>query len=47
MTNNRQNNIPIVDNWKPEQKDIIFTHAKNLIIAPLSNFFHLNDNKNY
>lgn len=46
MTNNRQNNIPIVDNWKPEQKDIIFTHAKNLIIAPLSNFFHLDDSNN-
>lgn len=41
-----QNSIPIVDNWKPQQQDIIFTHSKNLILAPLSDFFHLEDGNN-
>lgn len=40
------NNIPIVDKWEPEKKDIIFTNAKNLIIAPLDKLFQLNNTTN-
>lgn len=38
--------IPLVDEWTPDQEDIIFTNAKNLIMAPLSVFYHLDDNSN-
>ena len=40
------NNIPLVDQWKPENKDIIFTNAKNLIIAPLDKLFQLQNSTN-
>ena len=33
--------IPYVDQWKPNAEDIIFTNSKNLIIAPIANFYHL------
>lgn len=33
--------IPYVDQWKPNVEDIIFTNSKNLIIAPIANFYHL------
>lgn len=49
MQNNQQQ-IPLVDKWKPSPEDIIFTNAKNLIVAPLSQFYHLtegNDKINY
>ena len=36
--------IPIVDEWTPEIKDTLFTQAKNVIVAPLHNYFHLTDN---
>lgn len=48
MQTNQQ--IPLVDEWKPDQEDIIFTNSKNLILAPLSSFYHLsegNDKINY
>ena len=38
------NDIPLVDEWKPESKDIIFTNSKNMILAPLSTYFHLDEN---
>lgn len=45
-----QKNIPLVDEWKPNQEDVIFTNAKNIIIAPLAKYYHLedsNDRVNY
>ena len=44
------NQTPIVDQWKPSPEDILFSHAKNIIMAPLSQFYHLsegNDKINY
>lgn len=42
------NNIPIVDEWKPEKEDILFTNCKNWIIIPLSELFRLdNDQVDY
>ena len=38
-----KNNIPLVDQWKPEQNDIIFTNAKNIIMAPVSRFYHMDE----
>ena len=39
-------NIPIVDKWEPQKKDIIFTNSKNLIIAPLDKLFQLSETTN-
>ena len=38
--------IPIVDDWKPNQEDIIFTNGKNIVIAPLNIYFHLEEGNN-
>lgn len=38
--------IPIVDDWKPNQEDIIFTNGKNIVIAPLNVYFHLEEGNN-
>lgn len=35
--------LPLVDEWKPTQSDIIFTNAKNLILAPISSMYHLDE----
>lgn len=35
--------IPIVDEWVPNPEDIIFTNAKNIIIAPLDKYYHITD----
>jgi len=37
---NVTNNIPNVDEWVPEPEDIIFSNSKNIIIAPIAEFFH-------
>lgn len=37
---NINNQIPIVDDWKPQPEDIIFTNSKNIIAAPISAFYH-------
>ena len=37
-------NIPIIDEWVPNPEDIIFTNSKNLIIAPITKYFHLDEN---
>lgn len=42
--------IPIVDKWTPKPNQIIFTNAKNIIMAPLDKYFHLeegNDKVNF
>lgn len=44
--NHAQNNIPLVDQWKPEPNDIIFSNSKNIIAAPLSHYFHLDEGNN-
>ena len=38
--NNNTNVIPIIDEWVPNPEDIIFTNSKNIIIAPIAEFFH-------
>lgn len=38
--------IPRVDKWTPTPEQIIFTNSKNLIMAPLSNFYHLEEGNN-
>ena len=42
----KQNIIPIADEWSPAPQDVIFTNAKNVIIAPLADFYHLEDGSN-
>lgn len=34
---------PLVDEWKPNAEDIIFTNTKNIIFAPIANFYHLEE----
>lgn len=46
MNGKDTNNIPLVDEWAPQNKDIIFTNSKNLIIAPLDRLFQLSNNTN-
>lgn len=42
------NQIPPVDTWKPSDEQILFSNSKNIIIAPLTNFFKVNnDQLNY
>lgn len=36
------NQIPKIDKWVPDPQDIIFTNAKNVIIAPIANYLKLN-----
>ena len=50
MQTNNNELIPLVDQWKPSPQDIIFTNAKNIVMAPLASFYHLsegNDKINY
>lgn len=37
------NKIPMVDEWQPTSEEIIFTNSKNIIVAPLTQFFHVNN----
>ena len=39
----KNNNIPLVDEWTPEPDDIYFTNRKDIIVAPISNYFRLED----
>lgn len=41
MKNN--NKIPLVDEWQPDPQDIYFTNRKDIIVAPISNYYHLED----
>ena len=36
--------IPLVDQWKPTEYDIYFTNAKDIIIAPMASYYHIDDN---
>lgn len=36
--------IPLADKWKPDHEDVFFTNAKDVIVAPISNYYHLDDN---
>lgn len=38
--------IPLVDEWTPSPEQIIFTNSKNLIMAPLSSFYRLEEGNN-
>ena len=45
-----EGNIPLVDEWKPEIEDIIFSNAKGIIIAPVMQVLNLpagNETLNY
>lgn len=33
--------IPFADQWKPDKEDLIFTNIKDIIIAPISSYYHL------
>ena len=34
---------PFVDKWKIQPEDIYFTNAKDVLVAPISNYYHLED----
>ena len=34
---------PFVDKWKMQPEDIYFTNAKDVLVAPISNYYHLED----
>jgi hypothetical protein len=40
MDKSNVNQIPNIDEWVAEPEDIIFTNSKNIIIAPIAEFFH-------
>ena len=40
----KNNNIPLVDEWKPTPDDIYFTNTKDIIVAPVSKYYRLEDN---
>lgn len=42
----KENLIPIVDEWEPSSDDIIFTNSKNIIVAPIAKYYHLEDQNN-
>lgn len=45
MNNTEQ--IPIIDEWKPNDQDIIFTNAKDIIMGPVTSFYKMeNDQHN-
>ena len=35
--------IPLVDTWIPNKEDEIFTNSKNVIMAPLNKYYHIED----
>ena len=37
------NSIPLVDKWQPNPDQILFTNSKNIIVAPLTKFFKVDD----
>lgn len=39
----QKNAIPLVDKWKPKADEIFFTNAKDVILAPVGTFYHLDD----
>ena len=42
----KKNEIPMVDHWKPNQEDIFFTTAKDIMIGPIAQFYHLENPEN-
>jgi len=40
-----QTTIPFVDKWEPNPNQILFTHSKNIIMAPLTKLFKVEDDK--
>ena len=37
------NEIPIVDEWSPDKEDMYFTDAKDVILAPICKYYHMDD----
>lgn len=46
MDTKKEISIPFVDKWKPLPEDVIFSHNKNVIIAPISRLFKVPDGEN-
>lgn len=38
--------IPLADKWKPDHEDIFFTNAKDVIVGPISSYYHIDDPSN-
>lgn len=36
-------NIPMVDQWQPNPEDVYFTNAKDIILAPVGQYYHIED----
>lgn len=41
-----KSNLPFVDEWVPDQNQILFTNTKNMIICNLASYFHIEDTDN-
>lgn len=41
-----KSNLPFVDEWTPDQNQIIFTNSKNMIVANLASYFHIEETEN-
>ena len=39
----QKNTIQLADEWRPSAEDIIFTNAKDIIVAPVSSYYHIED----
>ena len=46
MANVKDFTVPQVDKWKPLPEDVIFSHNKNVIMAPISKLFKVQDGSN-
>lgn len=43
MTNINSNGIPMVDTWTPNQEDIFFTSAKDVIAGPIAKYYKMDN----
>ena len=39
----KAHSIPKVDDWKPNQEDVFFTNAKDILMAPIGAYYHLDE----
>ena len=35
--------LPLVDEWNPNPEDVFFTNAKNIIMAPIGRYYHIDE----
>ena len=43
MTKPISNGIPMVDGWTPDKDDIFFSSAKDVVAAPIADYYKMND----